>query len=555
MKLPVETKDLKAWLEEFDVWVTPSLGGIQDTERFQREMAAVVRVFEALGRATDNFVDVEGCDPQAIASTFIELIQGDPDDGAAKIRLQELASVLFLVTGKSDNNAKCQLPLYLRDEAGWVSFPVVKRSRRGGDPVVSDGPTPRVLDTDRYMGTVASLRAVAGAQTRLQRLLEEFIRFILNNESYVSQLWSIGHSYFLLKSLNAAPEGGGGGGGIQAPGREQDLLSPLVAFQVRGSVSATGGHKLESVLRRRLDEWGLQRDVDYNVADVVVKPSGELVTAERGQQGQGDAVLDGAEEAEQAKEKTRAFDFVLPYQTAGWPGYWEQRLFIQSQFYAGDSGSVSHKVIDQTRASRDALQSKVPDAKCVEYLDGAGYYSSLNGDLKKLLQMDDTAAFFQVRSAPLRLRRELQQLRFLVPLEVMHAILCTDATQGAVRALLLRDGYSDDEVTRCFQDSQARSLIAVGADYEFVINEEWRAIARKYLLLDVAAKEGKAMDRSSLVGTLAVPGYGPSYGMKLDELMRAAMDVAPGLRSDWADPVALMGDVRWLCEERFAKMG
>lgn len=44
----------------------------------------------------------------------------------------------------------------------------------------------------------------------------------------------------------------------------------------------------------------------------------------------------------------RKYDFIIPYQSRE-SGL---KIFIQSQFYAGDSGSVSHKVVDQTDSSR-----------------------------------------------------------------------------------------------------------------------------------------------------------------------------------------------------------
>ena len=57
--------------------------------------------------------------------------------------------------------------------------------------------------------------------------------------------------------------------------------------------------------------------------------------------------LIGATSASTGREKSRAYDFVLPFKTAGW----KPSLFVQSQFYAGDSGSVSHKNVDQTSTS------------------------------------------------------------------------------------------------------------------------------------------------------------------------------------------------------------
>jgi hypothetical protein len=61
------------------------------------------------------------------------------------------------------------------------------------------------------------------------RLLEQFITFLLKDADAVRQFWSLGYSYYSLKQ----------------PGRgyERNLLSPIVIFKVRGSVSASGGHQ------------------------------------------------------------------------------------------------------------------------------------------------------------------------------------------------------------------------------------------------------------------------------------------------------------------------
>ena len=220
--------------------------------------------------------------------------------------------------------------------------------------------------------------------------------------------------------------------------KERDLFTPLAIFQVRGSVSATGGHEPEKILRQRLAEWGLQENIDYNTTDVYL-------------------TSDNAN----TKEKKRAYDFVLPYQTPNWTGNWAKRIFIQCQFYAGDSGSVSHKNLDQTKTSRQYVLKIAPDARFLEYVDGAGYFSSLNGDLKKLLEMPNTRSFFQVRTAAIRLRRELQQIGFLVPLDLEHGILrCSDRTVTSLYEILTEEGYSHQEIDRCWQDCIQRGLIS-----------------------------------------------------------------------------------------------
>jgi len=84
----------------------------------------------------------------------------------------------------------------------------------------------------------------------------------------------------------------------------------------------------------------------------------------------------------------------------------------------------------------------------VEFVDGAGYFASLNGDLKTLLQMPSTHSFFQIKSAPIRLRRELQQLGYLTPLEIEHALFCAGGDKKQSVAMLVQDGYTNAEIER-----------------------------------------------------------------------------------------------------------
>lgn len=296
MKLPVPERDSTRDLNEFDIWITPSLGEITETQRFKDELAGIASLFEEIGKVTHEFRDVDECRPAAVAETLAQLAHGRaPDDRASLLR--SLASTLFLVTGKSDNNSKCQFPLYLRDVANWTTFPAT--SIRSGRVVVREKPLPRVLKSEDLMDLIATI----GNEVDERRLLGQFVAFLLGNEDAIRQFWSIGHSYFALKRYGK--------------GYEANLLAPIVVFKVRGSVSASGGHKPENLLREELERWGLLSGIDFNASDIVVEE-----------------VADGSD------EKTRAYDFVLPYQVPGWADGWHDRLMVQSQFYAGDSGSV-----------------------------------------------------------------------------------------------------------------------------------------------------------------------------------------------------------------------
>lgn len=550
MKLPLPTLNLAAQLLEFDVWISPSLGEIRDTERFREELAAVIQTFESLGVASQHFKDVKDCQPSVIADVFVGKIHGMPAEQALET-LQSLASVLFLVTGKSDNNAKCQLPLFLRDKARWDAMPMVRRT--GGRRQLQNVPIPRELKPDKYMGIVASLADYPDHQ---KRLLEQFISFLLSDNAYISQLWSVGYSYFMLKSCS----------------KEKNLLTPLVIFQVRGSVAASGGHDPEEMLRRRMIEWGLDAESDFNPSDVVLtevlrlpssatvvesitvepeEPQSAAAPTEDQAETEEPASVEITEEAggERVRVKTRAYDFILPYHVRGW----RPKVFVQSQFYAGDSGSVSHKNVDQTSTSRAAVLEIVASPRFVEYVDGAGYFSSLNGDLKVLLGMPTTASFFQVRSAAIRLRRELQHAGFLAPIDVEHAVFRTDGSQGEVRRVLAEEGYSPGEIDRCIKKCVDKgTLLAEGR--RLSVAAARRDVARRYFLMDVAALHGSppAAPGDKLSGSLLVPGYGPFHGTKLDELAAHALQLAPGLKDDWSNPTVILGDIRWLCDQGMA---
>ncbi len=502
MKLPIPERSVARDLAEFDVWITPSLGEIRDTDRFQEELDKVASIFDALSDATDDFSDIAHCSPDAIAATITSRIESLSDEQSVET-LHSLASVLFLVTGKSDNNAKCQLPLHLRDVAKWTSFPIVRR-RKGKQPTVSSGPIPRELKSDKYMKVVAALQHQSEMQ---QKLLREFVSFVLSDTNYVSQLWSIGYSYATLKVLS----------------REKHLLTPLVVFQVRGSVSASGGHGPEELLRSTLSEWGLRANAGYNTTDIIVGGNGSNSGSNR--------------------SKTRAYDFVLPYQVDGW----EPKVLVQCQFYAGDSGSVSHKNVDQTTSSRLAVSAAIHSPKFVEYVDGAGYFSSLNGDLKSILSMHDTQSFFQIRTACIRLRRELQEVGFLTPLEVEHAILRRGGNRTEVAHLLLEEGYAADEIDRAIDDAISHGILT-NADKEIGIVPDRLDTVREHFLLDVAAIEGEELAREDIRGSFLIPGYGPFYGLKLDALVEQAAATAPQLAELWQSPQAPLIDIRRLCE-------
>jgi len=242
MKLPpLFEKSLAEKLLEFDSWITPSLGSINETQRFKTEINDIVHVLEVIGEVVNKFSDIEDFCEQKISDHFIEKISNEH----LFEHLLNFSKLLFLVTGKSDNNIKCQFPVYLNGIEGFPGYPVLKSGKLECKSI------PRVIKSESLMELISKI----SIKPEIQRdMLSLYVQFILNDDSAKSQFWAFGHSYFNLKKI----------------GKEKDLLMPIVQFQIRGSVSASGGHIPERILRNLMKEWGLREGIDFNNNDIVV---------------------------------------------------------------------------------------------------------------------------------------------------------------------------------------------------------------------------------------------------------------------------------------------
>ena len=309
------------------------------------------------------------------------------------------------------------------------------------------------------------------------------------------------------------------------------LLNSCTIFKVRGSVSASGGHITEDLLREKLTRIGLRPHSDFNVNDVTI--------------GEEELVEDG-----KRKKKTRAYDFILPYNIDGWKP--KPKLFIQSQFYAGDSGSVSHKVVDQTQSSRAFTLKKYPSARFLYFFVGAGYYASLRGDLAHMLSFENTASFFQVKSILIRLRRELQNIEFLTPIEFEHSILTSnDGLKRSVFSALESDGYPIDEIKRIASVCVKLGYVIENED-KFEIAASRIEIARRLLILDVAANHSYKITDSqrNSMKYLLIPGYGANQAILESDLTHIACSICKQISI--TAPI-FSGDIEWLLDEGVVK--
>lgn len=540
MKLPEINLTLEEKLEEFDAWLTPQLVEVKSTGRFRDELDVISCVIESLAPKLNGYASIEDCGIQSLTQAVIDqaLI---PARGALDESLQAeretsifilgFFNLLFSVTGATDNNLKNHFFIKLVQDGVDTSFPERVMNTRKGVRTVSDfvyrplGQTIKCVDLAGKIGRalvsyaniehreVALSKGIDLRESALQ-LTYEYISLVMSDRSDFRQFWAVCRSY--MNCLEISSEAA------------RALIAPSIIFKVRGSVSATAGHVPEVILRDKLRMLGLEPDVDYNMSDVVI---GEEVVTENGKE----------------KSKTRAYDFALPYRTEGW----SPKIFIQSQFYAGDSGSVSHKVVDQTVATRPFTRKIHKDARFVEFLDGAGYFASLRGDLLHMLRMKDTHAVIQVRSLWVRLRRELQSIGFITPVEIEHAVVRTsDGDLEEVKNILIDEGYSLAEVERGITYSINQNILSF-FDGRLELNPERVVLARRLFIIDTVAVIGRYLiTGEDLRRSITIPGYGPSYGVDKPSLAQAVdrnFKYEPLNISDYSS------DLEWLVEEKAIK--
>lgn len=503
MRIRNYTATLNQKMSEFDMWVTPSLGEIRDTPQFKSNLEQLMQGFDYLSEITEEFSDVKCCSSAALTSSMLNYLSGKNSHIVKKI-LDNICNVLLLTTGKTDNNLKCQFPLMLKNQVGISTYP-----QKMSDGNWRQKEVPRTL----CMTDVTKLIVQFDGQEEYRKIFtESYLHLILSDEGYAKQLWSLGNAYVMQKKMGTA----------------EALISSIVIFQSRGSITATQGHIPEEILRKYMADWGLKPETDFNTHDVEV---GEII---------GDIPADN-------KIKKRKYDFIIPFQSRKTGN----KIFIQSQFYAGDSGSVSHKVVDQTDSTREMTLKKYPDAVFIEYLDGAGYFSSLNGDLRKMLAKPTTKDFIQIKTAPIKLRRALQNIMFLTPLEIEHAVIRTSGQKDEIYKVLNDEGYSPDEISKAITLAVENENIIATGEQHYEINPERTDIIRRYCILDIISNFGRPISVGNESGCLFVAGFESFWGLPQNEVIKKTQEVFPKINNMWGTIQNAFDDIQWLINRGF----
>ena len=381
-QLPPKSPDLNDQIEEFREWVTPRIDSIEDHDEFDKRVDGYEFACHLLSE-----INLEGISSSQAAREIAKCCISKllAHDHASQQRvIFDIVNLVFALTGTTDNNIKCQFSPFLRHGLFCTELKLPKKSGKSIKLItvtVDRIGQIKLEQISTYLCMLLDIATTIGetALFAASFLLEAYFLCIFDCGSYERLV-------LVVKSLVEDK--------VARP-----ILEVFATYQLRGSAAAISGHGPEDKLRLLLTELGMCKGVEFNETDVIpASICGDL-----------DIV------AAQERSKTRAYDFVIPFRIE----HLSRRVFIQSQIYGGDSGSVSHKNVDQIPLSRRHVKGMFENPIFLEYLDGAGYCNALAGDLTKILEMSDTHGFFQGRTAIFVLPSIFREIGLLYPAEVI----------------------------------------------------------------------------------------------------------------------------------------
>ena len=484
MRLPVciPPSDPRTRLEMIS-WLTPAGARLEESDVFQVESERFERGAEILANLADpgsGFIR-----PEDIADVTLALPVDQRQD-----QFESVAIACLWLTGQSDNALKCQFPVYLLGQ----NFAEAKALLGLAPPSITQ-PVLKVLkfkDISKVVGRTTS--AISAVRETIIAYFD-FLFTAANSSRFETA----------VKAIRAAE-----------PAARKSLLETITITAVRGSATASGGHEPEDALRLEMERWGLQRGHDFNTSDVSAMKLYEICGSMP------------SRSIEAKAKKSRAFDFVVPFAVPGLM----PRLLVQGQFYAGDSGSVSHKNVDQTPTGRAAARDVVPDPVFAEFLDGAGYVTALANDARNLLAMVDTEGLIQLRTAPIRLRELLQRINLATPLEIAHAIWSSESCSEPEVQTKLEERYGAEEAARALERALATGFATRKPGGSLSVGEGFIEDALEYAVIDSIARSHLGQDPADPRPGLTVPGYGCEHsGVSEDAVLEHLEANLPSLSS------------------------
>ena len=149
------------------------------------------------------------------------------------------------------------------------------------------------------------------------------------------------------------------------------------------------------------------------------------------------------------------------------------------------------------------------------------------------------------------MRRVLQGIQFLTPLEIEHAVIRTTGSEIEIFDLLKKEGYTSEEIRRALTEALGKGVIIASGERKYSIETSRVDVVRKYCILDVIANYGGPISVGKQSGNLLIAGFETSWGLPQNVVIKKAQEIFPGLDKLWNGVQDAFDDVQWLISNGF----
>jgi hypothetical protein len=293
-----------------------------------------------------------------------------------------------------------------------------------------------------------------------------------------------------------------------------DFLKYTIRYDSRGSDAHKRGKIAEEIVRKKLEELGFERNVDFNITDWDTKVALSIRLEEEIKKNPGKKSQIEAKISELKKMQiNREADIIL---TKQFPS-----LFIQSSFYGSDVASIADGTVNELDEERKliGIANTVINNDKIEFIgliDGPGWAYSISFQrLNRVLDAVDS--HFGLRTITTKLRKTLHEKNLTCPVDFEVALMIKGGkTNDEDLIRTVNEFYNIPIITLKEELEKWKKREKFDIDGEYIkLKNERKKITKKTFVMDLAylhADEDKS-------GEIVMPGKKPIKKDKINELI------------------------------------
>lgn len=302
----------------------------------------------------------------------------------------------------------------------------------------------------------------------------------------------------------------------QDPELGNKFLKYLIRYDSRGSDAHKRGKIAEEKVRKKLEDFGYEQNVDFNTSDRDTKEalSARLVI-EKEQYKQKSSEIELKKSKIENMDINRASDLVLPQTSPS--------VFIQSSFYGSDVASIADATVSELEAEKELFEiaNSVINKNKIAFIgliDGPGWAYSISFQrLSRVLNAVDD--YFGLRTISTKLRKIMHKNEITLPIDFEVAIFINCGKGNKADIVKIGKelyGISEEILNQELEKWIDRNKFDVNEEI-IKIKSDREEIIKKIVVIDIAY----LLTTKNKDGEIIVPEKGP---VKIEEIKKIISD-------------------------------